>query len=286
MTTVADLLGRGEAVLAGAAIAQPRLDARLLLQHALGTDHAGLIARLGEGVEEPVAGRFEALIVRRASGEPVSRIRGEREFYGLPFKISPAVLDPRPETELLVDRVLADHGDRKAPWRFADIGTGSGAIALALLANLPAATCVALDISAQALEVALENAANLGLAARFSPLPSDYLSNASGEFHFIVSNPPYIPANEIGGLSREVREHDPLAALSGGGDGLDAYRAILTQAAGHLLPGGRLYLELGAGQSGQVARLARENHWVVCGVYHDLAAIERVMVLQRDVNHG
>ncbi len=243
LTTVADLLAKGEAVLAQAGIAQPRLDARLLLQHALGADHAGLIARLDDAADGTGCGQYSR---RRLRG--VQAANRFREYAANASStdcrsrsVRPCLIrDRRPK--LLVDRVLADHGDRKAPWRFADIGTGSGAIALALLANLPAATCVALDISAQALEVAAENAANLGLAARFSPLPSDYLSNASGEFHFIVSNPPYIPANEIGGLSREVREHDPLAALSGGGDGLDAYRAILTQAAGHLLPGGRLYL--------------------------------------------
>ncbi|HSO47401.1 MAG TPA: peptide chain release factor N(5)-glutamine methyltransferase [Rhizobiaceae bacterium] len=285
MTTVADLMARGEAVLAQAGIAQPRLDARLLLQHVLGVDHAGLISRFDRPADGKAAAFFEASIARRSGGEPVSRIRGEREFYGLPLRISPAVLDPRPETELLVDRVLADHPERTARDRFADIGTGSGAIALALLANLPAAAGVALDISTQALEVALENAQALGFDNRFEAVHSDYLAGATGKFHFIVSNPPYIPANEIGGLSREVREHDPLAALSGGGDGLDAYRAILSQAANHLAGSGRLYLELGSGQSGQVAVVARENHWVVCGVYQDLAAIERVMVLQRDVNH-
>lgn len=281
MKRLRDRLKEGEAALAQASVAEARLDARLLLQHALGIDHAGLISALNEPESDGLAEKFAELITRRAGGEPVSRITGWREFYGLPIKVTPAVLDPRPDTELIVDRVLADYRNSAGPVRFADIGTGSGAIALAILANLPASNCVALDISAEALATAGENARQLGLSSRFEPVLSNYLEKAKGTFDFIVSNPPYIPASEIEGLSREVRDHDPEKALCGGRDGLDAYRAILKRAAGHLGPGGRLYLETGAGQCNQVTALGEANKWAVCGVYRDLAGIERVMVLQR-----
>ncbi len=281
MNRLGDLLKEGGAALAEAGIAAPRTDARLLLQHVLGIGHAGLISALDEPAKDDVSQRFSGLVARRAQGEPVSRIVGGREFYGLFLKVTPAVLDPRPETELIVDRVLEDNPVRDAALSFADIGTGSGAIALALLSNLPNAHCEALDISADALAVAAENARLHGLSKRFSPILSNYLGQAGDKFDFIVSNPPYIAASEIADLAREVREHDPLMALVGGADGLDAYRKILGQAEGHLKRGGRLYLELGAGQCGQVVAIARENRWAVCGVYRDLAGVERVLVVER-----
>jgi release factor glutamine methyltransferase len=195
--------------------------------------------------------------------------------------VTPAVLDPRPETELIVDRVLADTADRNARLRFADIGTGSGAIALALLANMPNATCVALDISPDALIVASRNAQALGLQDRFEAQVSNYLPAASGTFDFMVSNPPYIAATEIPGLDREVREHDPLLALDGGSDGLDAYRAILAGSAGYLTAGGRLYLEIGRGQRTGVESLAASHGWILDGVYADLGGIDRTLVVRK-----
>jgi release factor glutamine methyltransferase len=282
VNSVRDWLVEGEAALSHAGIAQPRLDARLLLQNVLGRSHASLLSGMDDAVSAEEAAKYHGMIERRAAGEPVSRITQRREFYGLSFLVTPAVLDPRPETELIVDAVLADTPDKRASLRFADIGTGSGAIALALLANLPNATCLVLEISPQALAVAERNAEDLGLQERFQARVSDYLSEASGTFDFMVSNPPYIAAKEIPGLDREVRDHDPVLALVGGEDGLDAYRAILDQAAAYLNADGRLYLEIGAGQREAVESIAARNGWAVDKVHRDLAGIERTLVFRRD----
>jgi release factor glutamine methyltransferase len=281
VNSIRDWLIEGEAALSHAGIVQPRLDARLLLQHVLSRSHAAMLSGLNDSVSAEQAARYHAMIERRAGGEPVSRITGMREFYGLSLKVTPAVLDPRPETELIVDRVLADVAAKNAALRFADIGTGSGAIALALLANLPNAACEALDISPEALAVARQNATALGFEKRFQGKLSDYLSAASGTYDFIVSNPPYIAATEIAGLDREVRDHDPVLALDGGSDGLDAYRSILGVAASHLNAGGRLYLEIGAGQRHDVELLAARHGWTVEGVHADLAGIDRTLVVRR-----
>jgi release factor glutamine methyltransferase len=281
VNSIRDWLIEGEAALSHAGIVQPRLDARLLLQHVLSRSHAAMLSGLNDSVSAEQAARYHAMIERRAGGEPVSRITGMREFYGLSLKVTPAVLDPRPETELIVDRVLADVAAKNAALRFADIGTGSGAIALALLANLPNAACEALDISPEALAVARQNATALGFEKRFQGKLSDYLSAASGTYDFIVSNPPYIAATEIAGLAREVRDHDPVLALDGGSDGLDAYRGILTKAASHLVVNGKLYIEVGAGQRQHVESLAAQNGWVLDGAYADLAGIDRTVVVRQ-----
>jgi release factor glutamine methyltransferase len=280
MTTVARLLAQGETILKGRTAPSARTDARLLLQHVLGIDHAALISSANDPVEIVEAARFHALVARRARGEPVSRIIGRREFRGLSFLISPAVLDPRPETELLVDTVLADQRDRNAPIRFADIGTGSGAIAISLLANLPNSRCVAADISPAALEVASSNARMHGVEERFEPVKSDLFRALHGAFDFVVSNPPYIRQDEIATLDREVRLNDPRAALDGGADGLEAYRGILATAASHLQREGALYLEIGAGQRSPVTAIAQRLGWHVLGSEKDLAGIDRVLVLR------
>jgi release factor glutamine methyltransferase len=254
-------------------------DARLLMQHASGFDRAALISRENEPASPELVERFRAMVERRAEGEPVSRIVGEKEFFGLRFRVTPAVLDPRPETEVLVDRVLADQGDREAPTVFADIGTGSGAIAVALLANLPSARCVAVDISGDALDVAATNARANGVDERVDLVRGDFLTSLSGSFDFIVSNPPYIVREEIAMLAREVREYDPRAALDGGADGLDAYRVLLAQAGPLLKPGGRLYVEIGAGQAKAIKTLARAGGWHVIDAVTDLGGNERVLVV-------
>lgn len=275
-----ELAMSGATELAGAGVAkiEAALDARLLLQHVAEIDRAGLISREGDLVPTETVARYEAAIARRAAGEPVSRIVGERAFFGLTFKVTSDVLDPRPETEVLVERVLSDLDDRQAPLRFADIGTGSGAIAVALLAHMPQARCVAVDISQAALDVASANARAHGVAGRFEPRQGSFVEGLAGSFDFMVSNPPYIPAGDISGLSREVREHDPLAALDGGADGLDAYRALLASAGGLIGPGGGLYLEIGAGQAGRIGELAVAGGWRVDDVVSDLSGIDRVVV--------
>jgi release factor glutamine methyltransferase len=235
-------------------------------------------------VDIAAAARFHGLIARRARGEPVSRIIGRREFRGLDFIISPAVLDPRPETELLVDRVLADVVDPGAAIRFVDIGTGSGAIAITLLRNLPNASGIAADISRDALEIASLNAVEHGVADRLELLHSDLFSGLGGKFDVVISNPPYIRRDDIPLLEKEVRLNDPLAALDGGPDGLDAYRGILDGALGYLLPHGTLYLELGAGQLDPVSALARRCGWAISGSWKDLSGIDRILALRKEAD--
>jgi release factor glutamine methyltransferase len=282
MTTVARLLSQGETILAAKRIADARKDARLILQHVLGLEHAALISASADAVDIAAAARFHGLIARRARGEPVSRILGRREFHGFDFVITPAVLDPRPETELLVDRVLADVSDSQAAVRFADIGIGSGAIAVTLLKHLPNARAIGADISRDALEVAALNAVEHGVASRLELVQSDLFSDLGGNFDFVISNPPYIRRDEIALLDREVRLNDPAAALDGGPDGLDAYRGILDGAMRHLHSDGTLYLELGAGQFASVSALAHRSGWHVSGAWKDLAGIDRVIALRHD----
>ena len=239
-------------------IESPELDARLLAGAALDLDLTGLM-RAGERVLTPAESeKIDAFARRRISGEPVARILGHKEFWGLSLAVSPATLIPRPDTETLIEAALdilrRDHAAHQAV-RIADIGTGSGAILLALLSELRGATGVGTDISHEALATARHNAARLGLEDRASFIECDYASALSGEFDVIVSNPPYIPSSEIRGLAIEVRDHDPHLALDGGADGLEAYRAIAPAAFHLLAPGGALIFEVGQGQDGDVNRI-------------------------------
>jgi release factor glutamine methyltransferase len=275
--------GTAQALLAGAVTAlrsagadRPERDARILLQHAMATDHAGLIVALPELVDRAAVERFDAMIARRCRREPVWRIVGRREFFGLDLMLSPDVLDPRPETELLVECVLRDHEADK-PYLFADVGTGSGAIAVALLRQMRRARCISIDISAAALEIAVLNAQSLRVAERMAPYRSDFLSGIDQRFDFIVSNPPYVETAAIKRLAPEVRNYDPHLALDGGDDGLDAYRAILAQSGSRLVNGGRLYLEFGAGQCFSLQQLAAAANWQETAIFPDLNGIDRVM---------
>jgi release factor glutamine methyltransferase len=232
------------------------LDARMLAGAALGLDLTGLIAATTRIVTQDEATCLESFMQRRLAGEPVARILGVKEFWGLALQLSPATLMPRPDTETVVELALEICRDgRSAPVRIADIGTGSGAILLALLSELPDATGVGTDISLMALWTARDNAARLGLASRATFVACNYAGGLSGMFDLIVSNPPYIRSADIAGLDREVRDHDPLDALDGGVDGLDAYRAMIPEAASLLTPGGSLIVEGGSGQSGLISQL-------------------------------
>ncbi|WP_430641597.1 peptide chain release factor N(5)-glutamine methyltransferase [Bradyrhizobium embrapense] len=234
------------------------LDARLLVGAALGLDLTGMVKAAKRTLTHDEADRLEDLARRRLAGEPVARILGIKEFWGLPLHLSAATLVPRPDTETVVERALellrADGASDRA-LRIADLGTGSGAILLALLSELPNAHGFATDISAAALRTASRNAAELGLGDRATWIACDYGSALTGAFDLIVSNPPYIPSADIAGLDIEVRAYDPRAALDGGADGLDAYRALVSQSAGLLTSGGFLVVEVGRGQSGQVEAL-------------------------------
>jgi len=241
-----------------AGIDSAELDARILVGHALGLDLTGLISAAQRELDTDEFARLEAFAHRRLAGEPVARIAGSKEFWGLPLQLSSATLVPRPDTETVVElalELLRAGGDLDRPLRIADLGTGSGAILLALLSELPAAIGSGTDISEDALQTAATNAARAGLSGRITFIKCDYASGLSGPFDLIVSNPPYIRSADIAGLAREVRNHDPLAALDGGADGLEAYRALVPQAAGLLAPGAALVVEAGQGQSGQVQAL-------------------------------
>ena len=234
------------------------LDARILIGAVLGLDLTGMIAAAGRRVTAAEAARLEEAVRRRLAGEPVARIVGVREFWGLPLQLSAATLVPRPDTETVVELALEMLHPSADPDRrlcIADVGTGSGAILLALLSELPNACGVGTDVSVAALRTARRNAVHLGLAARAAFVACDYAAALSGAFDLIVSNPPYIRSADIAGLSIEVRDYDPPGALDGGADGLDAYRTLIPQAARLLAPGGALVVEAGQGQSGEIQEL-------------------------------
>ena len=262
------------------AIDSPELDARILVGAALGLDLSGMIAAATRPVTAAEAARLEDFAGRRLKGEPVARILGSREFWGLPLQLSAATLVPRPDTETVVALALqmlrAGPGADRS--RIADLGTGSGAILLALLSELPDAMGVGTDISAAALRTASANARNLGLARRAAFVACDYASALSGPFDLIVSNPPYIRSAEINDLASEVRDHDPLCALDGGSDGLDAYRALVPQAVRLLAPGGGLALEVGHDQGADVEQLMAAAGLTLRGPPRtDLAGIPRAV---------
>jgi release factor glutamine methyltransferase len=240
-----------------AGIESAELDARILVGEALKLDLTGLIASASRSITAAEAARLETFARRRIGGEPVARILSRKEFWGLPLRLSPATLVPRPDTETVVELALeiAREQTSERAFRIVDIGTGTGAILLALLHELPDACGVGTDISLEALQTARSNAADLELASRAAFVACDYAGALSGAFDLIVSNPPYIRSSDIAGLATEVRDHDPHQALDGGADGLAAYRALIPQA-GHLLkPGGTLVVEAGRGQGGDIEAL-------------------------------
>ena len=255
----------------------PDLDARILVGHALALDHAQLVAAAARPLVENEASQIAALQARRIAGEPVARIVGTREFWGLPLIVTPAVLVPRPETETVVELALSLVGaDRTRQLRIADLGTGSGAIFLALLFELPKAFGVGTDVSVNALDVARRNAERLGLADRAQFLVSNYGAELAGSFDLVVSNPPYIATREIATLAAEVRDHDPRLALDGGTDGLDAYRAIAADAR-RLIGSGHLVVEIGAGQQDDVEHLFAKKGLAIAAVRHDLSGTARAV---------
>ncbi len=267
-----------------AGIETPELDARLLLCHAAGLTHEAYIARAGQELAADAAAQLDALIARRLQREPVSRIVGCREFYGREFLVDRHTLDPRPDTETLVETALElveNEGWRDRPLNLLDLGTGTGCILVTLLAELPKARGLGTDISIGALALAAANAQRHGVADRASFVASDWLDGVDGSFDLIVSNPPYIPSAEMPGLSQEVARHDPRTALDGGVDGLDAYRHIAARTAQALAPGGRILVEIGSGQAEAVAEIFREAGLDLEGeaaIRRDLAGRPRVVV--------
>lgn len=243
------LIGEARRAFEEVGIETAALDARLLLQHAAQLAHDEIAADPDRMINGAEARRFRELMARRAVREPVSRIVGEREFHGRSFEVTLAVLDPRPDTETLIDAALAR---RPGPKRLLDLGTGSGAIIVTLLAEWPEATGVATDLSAAALEVAERNAGRHKVNGRVRFVHGNWFEGVDGHFDMILSNPPYIPLGEIARLTADVRCFDPLWALDGGPDGLEAFRRIAAGAGNHLAPHGAVLVEIGAGQSTEV----------------------------------
>ena len=244
------------AVLREAGIATPELDARLLLCHAAGLSHEAYVANAGGPVQPATLARFGTAIDRRLKREPVARITGTREFYGRVFTIAPPALDPRPDTETLIEAALAlvkRRGWRDQTLRLLDLGTGTGCILVTLLAELPCAQGLGTDLSPSALALAAGNAARLGVGSRAAFMAANWLDGIDGTFDLVLSNPPYLASGEIAGLAPEVAAYDPMLALDGGADGLDAYRRIAAGASAVLAEGGRLLVEIGAGQAAHVS---------------------------------
>lgn len=287
MTDLPDALGpllREARARLGTTVNDPALDARLIVEHFSGTTRTQAIAdperRLGAGI----VAEIDAALRRRAGGEPVHRIIGYREFYGLRLSLSPETLEPRPDTETLVEAILPfvkAVAAREGGCRILDLGTGTGAIALALLSVVPTASATGVDLSAGALATAASNAGKLGLADRFAALQSDWFEKVFGRYHVIAANPPYITTEDIGNLQDEVRNFDPRLALDGGADGLNPYRTIAAQAARFLEAEGRIAVEIGHTQSDEVCEIFAAAGYMPGGVFRDLGGNDRVIVFER-----
>lgn len=277
MTTLVSAWKAARARLQAAGVEGPVIDARLLVEAASGASRLDIITdphRLLTGDQERT---LDAFLARREKREPISHILGVRGFWKIMLKVTPDVLTPRPDTESLLDVVLPRiPADRAVT--VLDLGVGSGAILLAILAERPAARGLGVDVSAEAVAVARENAANLGLGSRVALLRGDWTAGlASESFDVVVANPPYIPSGDIEGLAPEVRDHEPRLALDGGIDGLDAYRAIAPEIMRVLRPGGVFAVEIGLGQAPAVQALFREALAVDVAVHDDLTTRPRIV---------
>jgi release factor glutamine methyltransferase len=275
--TIASALRDAAARLAVAGSDSARLDAEMLMAEALRIERSRLYLDSNGTIDGATLARFRALVARRAAGEPMSYIIGRREFWSLDFIVTPAVLTPRPETELLVETALKRLAAKSSP-RILDLGTGSGAIAVALAKEIPGAAIVATDISLDALEIARANARRHGVEDRISFRAGDLFDSVpQTTFDMIVSNPPYIRETDIAELPRDVRDFEPVIALDGGADGMDFYRRIACDAPGYLNPGGFVAVEIGADMGEEVARLFADAGFADVRVEKDLAGLERVV---------
>ena len=264
---------------AAAALDSPELDARILVGHALGLDAAGIVSQGARPVTSSERATIAAMAQRRLAHEPVARILGVKEFWGLPFCLNEQTLVPRPETETVVEAALAALGPRRQhALRIADLGTGSGALLLALLSECPRALGIGTDLSPQAITCARRNAHTLQLQARASFTVCNYGAALKGPFDLVVSNPPYVRRCDIATLQPEVRLFDPVRALDGGDDGLHGYHAIAADAGRLLAPGGLILVELGAGQANVVAALFSAAGLAVESPYPDLIGMARALL--------
>ncbi|MEG3618194.1 peptide chain release factor N(5)-glutamine methyltransferase [Magnetovibrio sp. PR-2] len=274
----------GSLILEGAGIENPVVEARLLLGFVLGGGPERVLADRDNILTDEQADKLTNGLERRCRCEPMSQIMGEREFWSMPFKVTSATLTPRPDTETLIE-ALIDHVD-VAPNRILDLGTGTGCIIMALLSHWEKAQGFAIDASADALAVAQENADQLGFADRSTLATGDWTkpgwTDAWNEpFDVVVSNPPYIPANDIARLDVDVKDYEPLSALAGGDDGLDAYRAIVAGLQRLLVPGGWICFEVGIDQADDVASLLTDAGYKLLDKRKDLGGIERAVIARK-----
>jgi release factor glutamine methyltransferase len=290
--TIATVLNRASARLAAAGIANDVLDAQALLAHTLGKDRTYLIINFNETLSPERLQAFDALIARRCAGEPLQYITGHQEFFGLAFEVTPAVLIPRPETELIIEktiRLAQQHLETQPDWQpvIIDVGTGSGCIAVTLARELGQmcqdVSVIATDISADALALAKHNALRHALTGRIEFRQGDLLSEFPPEplANFIISNPPYIAAQDMPTLQREVRDHEPHIALTDFADGLEFYRRLFAQSPSRLCAGGWLICEMGYGQSEKILSLVDRKIWNEPHLLEDLQAIARILALQK-----
>lgn len=264
-------------------IQSARLDAEVLLSHVLRQERIYLYVHFDEPMEQNELSKFREYVKKRAQHVPIAYIIGEREFMGLPFKVTKDTLIPRPDTEILVENVL-NNVDKDKEIEIVDIGTGSGAIILSLLVNLPNAQGKTVDISSKAIEVANENAVNLQVNDRCEFFVGDLFAPLNGnKFDLIVSNPPYIPQKDIATLEDDVKEYEPVSALTDGGDGLSYYRRLLSEGKAYIKENGFIALEIGIYQSNDVKQIAMDNGWKNIKIIKDYAGIDRV-VLAWNVN--
>lgn len=281
--TLGPLLRAARQRLTAAGVTDPALDARLIVEHFSSTTRTQAIANSERKVGLDAIAAIDAALGRRISGEPVHRILGYREFHGLRLSLSPETLEPRPDTETLVEAMLPfvkATAQRQGGCRILDLGTGTGAIALALLDAVPGTIATGVDISHGALTTAMRNARDLGLAGRFQALQSDWFEKVSGRYHVIAANPPYIRSGDIENLQDEVRDFDPRQALDGGVDGLSPYRIIAAEAAGFLDLKGRIAVEVGHTQRDEVTDIFSTAGYVLAGVFRDLGGNDRVLIFE------
>lgn len=279
--TAAEALRAAVPKLVAAGIAGGARDARILLAHAMDIAPERLTLHLPDALDGTVQARFEASILARLAHQPIAQIIGKRLFWGRSFQVTRDTLDPRPETEILVQAALA------APFaKVLDLGTGTGCILLSLLADMPMASGLGCDISQAALQVAQGNANALGLGTRAKFQQSDWFDAVQGRFDLIVSNPPYVAADEMAGLSADVLDWEPHLALSPGGDGLQPYRRISSGASARLLPGGRILLEIGPTQAQAVSHLFAVQGFEAISVLPDLDGRDRVVMAQKPLQTG
>jgi release factor glutamine methyltransferase len=282
--SIASAIVEATQMLRTAGVPEARREAASLLAYILARDRTYLITHAEDTLAPSEARRFREYIERRAAGEPLQYITGHQEFYNLDFEVTPAVLIPRPETELLVETALELLKTSDEDARICDVGTGSGCIVVSLLHEEKQARATGLDVSSTALNVAARNAARHGVSQRLTLIASDCFDALDAErahFNLIVSNPPYVAADQLSGLQREVRDHEPRVALSPGADGLRVIRHLLEGAPQFLLPGGHLLMEIGFDQHEAVGRLIDPREWELLDIHKDLQGIPRTVALKK-----